>query len=255
MRYTILLLLLITTSCSSKAQKDSNTSNPKNEEIKYQIKDGMLATFDGIELLKYELDVEDFDVERITINHLLCLSTDECDKELTIELLKKGANPNFKCEEVDDLITNLAFCDENGVELTKFLLSKGASINGADEDNDSFLSYSISSNNIELTKFLIDNGANKTQRDINQNMGCLPIHSVESIEMLKLLVKENFDLSASCDNGRTLLHFAARENHIEIVKYLLENKLVDKNQKDVKGHTALVYAQGRNNKQIVEILK
>ena len=248
-------MTLLTASCSSKAQNDSNADNFKAEEIKYEIKDGMLASFDGIELLKYELDVEDFDVQGITINHLLCLSTDECDKELTIELLKRGANPNFKCEETDDVITNLAFCEENGVELTRLLLSKGASINGADQDNDSFLSYSISTNNIELTKFLIDNGANKIQRDTNRNMGCLPIHGVESVEMLKLLIDQNFDLGQTCDNGRTLLHFAARENFIEIVKYLLEHKLVEKNSKDKNGDTALIYAQRSNNKEIEELLK
>ncbi|MCG8327477.1 MAG: ankyrin repeat domain-containing protein [Chitinophagales bacterium] len=255
MKYAILLLIFLTTSCCTKAQKDSNANNLKIEEIKYEIRDGMLASFDGIELLKFELDVEDFDVEQITLNHLLCLSTDECDKELTIELLKRGANPNFKCEEVDDVITNLAFCEENGVELTKLLLSKGANINGADQDNDSFLSYSISTNNIELTKFLIDNGANKVQRDTNRNMGCLPIHGVESMEMLKLLIDNDFKLGETCDNGRTLLHFAARENYVEIVKYLLEHKLVEKNQKDKNGDTALVYAQRRNNKQIEELLK
>ena len=90
MKCTILLLTLLTASCSSKAQNESNRNNHKKEEIKYEIKDGMLASFDGIELLKYELDVEDFDVEQITLNHLLCLSTDECDKELTIELLERG---------------------------------------------------------------------------------------------------------------------------------------------------------------------
>ncbi len=248
-------MVILMTSCSSQAQKEPKADISITEVINYEMKDGILLSFDGIELAKYELDVEDFDIGEITLNHLLCLSTDECDTELTVELLKRGANPNFKCEEADDLITNLVFCEENGIELTKLLLSKGANINGADEDNDSFLSYSISNNNIELTKFLIDNGANKSQRDINKNLGCLPIHGVESIEMLNLLIKEDFNVSESCENGRTLLHFAARENHIEIVKYLLANNLVDKNQKDNKGNTAFDYAQGRGNKQIEELLK
>ncbi len=255
MKNTILLLTLLAASGSSKAQKDSNANNLKTEETSYEIKDGMLAWFEGIELLKYELDVEDFDIEQITLSHLLCLSTDECDKELTTELLNRGANPRFKCDEADEVIVNLAFCEENGVELTKLLLSKGANINGADQDNGSFLSYSISTNNIELTKFLIDNGANKIQRDTNRNMGCLPIHGVESIEMLELLIDQNFKIGETCDNGRTLLHFAARENYIEIVNYLLEHKLVEKNRKDKNGDTALVYAQRRNNKQIEELLK
>lgn len=161
---------------------------------------------------------------------------------------------NFKCEEADDVITNLAFCQENGVKLTELLLKSGANINGADEDNDSFLSYAISNDNLELVDYLIANGANPTQRDTNRNMGCLPIHGCESLEMLKKLETAGFETNVTCDNGRNLLHFAARGNFKEIAQYLVDNNLVNIDQKDKNGETPLSYAKKANNLEIVKII-
>lgn len=187
MKYLIIIFLLIISGGSLNAQNENieNKKSSTNQDSKTIVRDGFLISFEGIDVSKYELDVEDFNVAMVTLDHLLCLSTDECDLELTKELLKRGANANFKCEEVDDLITNVSFCIENGVEITKLLLEKGANINGADQDNDSFLAYAISNDNLDLVRYLIQKGADKLQRDTNRNMGCLPIHGCESIEMIK----------------------------------------------------------------------
>ena len=240
--------------CSSEAQKNKSHST-ESKENKAVIDDGILISIEGIDVSKYELDVENFDAKEITKNHLFCLATQECDEELVNELVEKGADVNFKCEEVDDVITNLASCKENGVKLTKLLLSKGANINGADEDNDSFLSYAISYDNQGLTKYLIEKGANRMQRDTNRNMGCLPVHGVESVEMLKLLILKGFEIDPLCDNGRNLLHFAAKEDLQGVAKYLIDKQLVDVNQKDINGETPLDYAVRLNNSKIAEIIK
>lgn len=211
-------------------------------------------SIEGIDVSKYELDVENFDVEEVTKNHLLCLATEECDEELVIELIEKGADVSFKCEDVDDVITNLAFCKENGVKLAELLLSKGANINGADEDNDSFLSYAISNDNLKLAEFLIDKGADRMQRDTNRNMGCLPVHGVESVEMLELLISKGFEVNQLCDNGRNLMHFTAKEDLKEVAQYLIDKRLVDTNQKDKNGETPLDYAKKFNHPKIAEII-
>ena len=39
-------------------------------------------SIEGIDISKYELDVENFDVEEVTKDHLLCLATEECDEEI-----------------------------------------------------------------------------------------------------------------------------------------------------------------------------
>lgn len=218
------------------------------------VQDGILISFEGIDVSKYELEVENFDVEQVTMNHLLCLATYECDEKLALELIEKGAYVNFKCEDVDHVITNIAFCKENGIKLTELLLINGANINGADGDNASFLSYAISLDNIKLAEFLIDKGAERLQRDSNRNMGCLPVHGVKSIEMLELLLSKGFEINELCDNGRNLLHFAAKDNLREVAQYLIDKKLVATNQKDRNGETPLDYTKRFNNPKIAEII-
>lgn len=236
--------------CSSEAQQ----KNTKANETRTIVKDGILLSYEGINLTKYELDVEGFDVEKISLNHLLCLAADECDKQLFKQLIEKGVDVNFKCEEADHVITGLAFCKENGIAMAKLLLSKGANINGADEDNASFLTYAIGFDNFKLVKYLLENGADKKQRDINENMGCLPIHEVKSVKMLELLIEYGFQINQQCDNGRNLLHFAAKDNLKEVAKYLIEKKLVDISQKDKNEETALDYADRFKHPEIKEII-
>ena len=88
MKNLLLILTLLMIGCSSEAQKDNSNSKSNNQNNGAIVQDGILISFEGIDVSKYELDVEDFDVNEVTKNHLLCLATDECDEELTIELIE-----------------------------------------------------------------------------------------------------------------------------------------------------------------------
>lgn len=250
MKTLLVILTMLIIGCSSEAQQKKTTT----KENKIVIKDGYLVSFEGINLSEYELDVEDFNVEEVSINHLLGVAIEECDEELVERLFEKGADVNFKFEGADDVITGVGWCKENGLKLAKLLLSKGANINGADEDNDSFLSYAIGFDNLELVKYLVENGADKNQRDTNRHMGCLPIHGVQSVEMLEFLISKGYRIDEQCDNGRTLLHFAAKDDLKEVAKYLVEKELVDIYQKDKKGETALDYAKNYKHPEITQII-
>jgi ankyrin repeat protein len=73
--------------------------------------------------------------------------------------------------------------------------------------------------------------------------------------MLELLIANEFQINEQCDNGRNLLHFAAKENLKEVAKYLVEKELVDIFQKDKNGETALDYAKRFKHSDIAEIIK
>jgi len=205
MKYHFLAFLILIISCNSTAQKDYSIDRLP----KIIIKNDFVTSINGINLEKYEIEAEDLElylqeVEEFKEAHLLCLAADECDVALLKKLLDRGNDPNIKCDG-DDVITNVAFCNENPVELTKLLLEKGADINGSDQDNDSFLSYAISWDNFELVDFLLTKEIYKSQKD--ETLGCFPIHSCQSVEMLQKLQKANFEVNVVCDNGRNLLHF------------------------------------------------
>lgn len=67
-------------------------------------------------------------------------------------------------------------------------------------------------------------------------------------ELLKLGLDPNH-----MDNGFTLLHWAAQERHIDIVRLLFENG-ADINAKDALGVTPLYYAAGDGDLKVVETL-
>ena len=74
-----------------------------------------------------------------------------------------------------------------------------------------------------------------------------------NIKSIKNYIDSGYDLNIQDECGYTPLIYAAYNNHIEIVKLLLNaNANIDKQTNN--GYTALIYAARKNNKEIVEIL-
>ncbi len=252
MKTIFVLSILLLVGCSVDGQRNDNSISNQPDLV---FDDGILISFKGVDFSKYEIEDEFFYLYEITLDDMFCFATEECDVNLIIELLKKGVDVNYLCEGVDHVITGLAFCKEHAVKLAEMFLSKGADINGADQDNASFLSYAISLDNFDLVEFLIKNGANPIHRDTNRNLGCLPIHKVRSIQMLKLLIENGFAIDQNCYNGRNLLHFTAMKNSAEVAEYLIENQLVEISQKDNNGETPLDYANRFNSPEVAKIIE
>lgn len=252
MKPIIILLFLFLSACYA----DKRPNEQQKQASNIVMKNGIIISVDGIDISDYELTMEDVDTALNPLNkdYLLCFATEECDEELIRELLGKGADAYYKCDGLNDVLIDLTYCEEKAVALTALFLKYGGRINSADEDNASFLSYAITADNLELVDYLLSRGASKTQRDTNRNMGCLPVHGCESLSMLKKLEEEGFDLSATCDNGRNLLHFVARENLVEMAQYLIDKRLVKLNQKDEAGETPLDYANRFNNPKVAQLL-
>jgi len=257
-RYIFAITGLLLIGCSSNAQQKTTSLDGHNQVIQ----EGMIITLDGINLEKFKIDykeleaLEDFGInlDSLSKDHLLCFAVDQCDLELLTFLIDEGADANSKCDR-DDAITYVAYCIQGGVEMTKIMIANGANKNSADQDNDSYLSYAISYDNHELVKYLVEIDANRKQKDINPNMGCLPIHGCQSLEMLKLLMAYGFEVNAICENGRNLLHFAAKDGLVEMARYLVKNNLVDIELKDKNGETPLDYAVRFGNSEIENIIK
>lgn len=219
-----------------------------------KIESGQIVEIDGYDVSIYDIDIDYLDIEinQLNKNHVLCLAATECDFELIKQLINDGADPNMICD-VDHILTEVSFCEDNALEITKEFISAGGDINGSDEENSSFLLYSIMNDNLQLVDFLLANGADPNQQSTGR-IGCLPIHAVQSVKMLEILIEKGIDYKALCRNGRNILHSAIQDNAIELAKYIIKNKLVDINAEEHNGETPLDYATRFGRKDIIDLL-
>ena len=163
--------------------------------------------------------------EGVGEDSLLCEALLECDLARVRSLLEKGANPNGVCDE-DHLITFSAECDDNALAMARLLLEFGADINGADADGTSLFQYAVFFHQPDLVDFLLTQpGVDLFGRDTV--IGCSAIQLCQDLDMVKKLEKAGFDPKGGCDNGRTLLHYAARDDLRDIVRYLIGEKGID----------------------------
>jgi ankyrin repeat protein len=100
---------------------------------------------------------------------------------------------------------------------------------------------------------LLDRGADL---EAKSNFGRTPLHlaSINNhIETAKLLLEKGVDVEAKDNIGRTPLYYASRDNHIEIAKLLLDRG-ADVEAKDNIGRTPLYSATWNNHIETAKLL-
>jgi len=88
-------------------------------------------------------------------------------------------------------------------------------------EGETALSYAVMNNNLEMTKFLIDRGADLNTANCRAES---PLHQavvIGNLEIARGLVEGGSYIDAEDECGETPLHFAVREDQAEIVEYLL----------------------------------
>ncbi|XP_011409265.1 PREDICTED: ankyrin repeat domain-containing protein 29-like [Amphimedon queenslandica] len=74
-------------------------------------------------------------------------------------------------------------------------------------------------------------------------------------QIVKLLLKENFDPNVKEENGQNAFMLACKNGQIQIVELLLEEQVhLDPNVQDKEGYTALMIASANGHKKIVKLL-
>jgi len=94
----------------------------------------------------------------------------------------------------------------------------------------------------------------KYESKVNQLVNLIWAASKGDLDEIKRLKAEGMDLSEADYDGRTALHLAASENRVEVVRYLLDNK-VPLQVKDRWGGTPLVDAQKGGHHETVELIE
>ena len=180
--------------------------------------------------------------------------------EIVKELL---ANPNVRADSVDeDGRTPLSHAVENGhFEIVKALLDSGrVNPDLADKNGRTLLSHAAEKGRFDLIDLLLKAGAHPNLPD---NHGLIPIHYAamkgHRNATATLLSNEQALPNQQGKDGKAALHHAVENQHIEVIKLLLENKEVDIKEVDInladqKGNTPLHYAVNKKHPGIAQLL-
>ncbi len=74
-------------------------------------------------------------------------------------------------------------------------------------------------------------------------------------EIVKLLVEKGADVNAKDNDGQTVLHRAAYERNLDVVKWLVEEKGADVNAKDNNGKTPVNLSYGSTARYLERFMK
>ena len=105
-------------------------------------------------------------------------------------------------------------------ELTIALLKQGADVNITDDNGSTPLHWAIRTESIESIEFLIEQGADVNAADDN---GLTPLHwttCTDNIKLAELLLEKGADINAADIYDRTPIHVQRAFGSIEIIKFL-----------------------------------
>jgi len=140
--------------------------------------------------------------------------------EITKFLIDKGANINFKKRGVS--VPFLAAAQGGNIDIVKLFLEKGANVNYIDEGHGSALMSAAREGKTNVINFLLKEGANINA--INNGQGnalmCAARHG--QVETTKLLLNKGADVNAINNGQGSALMCAARHGHEDVAELLVK---------------------------------
>ena len=192
-------------------------------------------------------------------NPLHAIAYKSKDLDLYKYFIKEGVDVNKQDEGGDSPFMNAA--NSNTLEVVRFLHDYVVDLDVKDINGRSALAMAVNRNSPEVVQFLLDKKADINVVDKKGNTLAYYLannfneKNPEKFETkLKLLQSAGLDVNKKQHNGNTLVHLAAKENNLPLLKRL-EGFNIDINQKNNEGNTALhLAAMTSNNDAVLKYL-
>ncbi|MEN8222840.1 MAG: ankyrin repeat domain-containing protein [Acidobacteriota bacterium] len=172
-------------------------------------------------------------------------------------LVKNGADVNL--EEKSYQLRPLNFASRYGhFEVVKFLLDNGADLFAREKDNETALSYAVSSSNLDIVKYLVNKGLKVN--DMKSIKKVPPVYyavvgSGENLNIVKYLISKGAKVTGKDENGWTMLHRAVWRGKKEMIDLLIAEG-ISPDSKSSTGITPLHNAASQGNiEAITSLLK
>ncbi|PSN51182.1 hypothetical protein C0J52_06044 [Blattella germanica] len=212
----------------------------------FAVEDNLVNTVDLLLSLKCNFDGFNEKGETPLLKAIKC-----GNEEMSIKLLKQGANPNAKDNDGNSVM-DLA-SEKNLVMIVDLLLSLECDVDGFNEEGETLLLEAVMGKNEEIAIKFLKHGTNPNAKDIYGNT---PMHYAAGKELTNVVeclleLKCNFD----CTNteGETPLLKAIKQRNEEIAIKLLRVG-ADPNSMDKYGNTVMHFAAEGNLAIAVDML-
>ena len=155
-------------------------------------------------------------------------------------------------------LTKAANCGHT--EVVRYLLClPEVELNRRDDDLKTALHSAVEHAHTDVVQVLIDAGADtNTPIIVDYSLNLSPLQAaciMETLDIVKMLVRAGAGVRATDTNGSTCLHFAAKFGRTETVRYLVGLPEVELNHRDTaKNYTALQYAVQYNHTDVEQVL-
>ncbi|GFR22359.1 hypothetical protein TNCT_213892 [Trichonephila clavata] len=200
------------------------------------------------------LDNEKIDIHYCGIdgNSLLHIAAKQGNYFLVEAFLSRGADAN--AITLTDGTSPLHYAADAGyVEIVKILLKNKAKINAFTNVGLTPIHLAAVKGHTSVVKLLLENGANAKVTD-NKNRNSFEMAVANgNAEVVKILLQEkNFHINDKGNDGFSLLHIAAQEGNLNIIKYLIDRG-ADVNSQNDAGSKPIHIAAREGHKDIVEL--
>lgn len=191
-----------------------------------------LAAKEGHTKIIEFLEQSDADVNQVDINATtpLILAAQGGHSKIVSTLISLGANVNAK--DNNKMSPLCVAVEMKKPKVVEELLKVGADANVINKDGIGMIQVATGMNNPKIVNALLDHGVDVNVFDESQYTPALVASTAGHIPMLKLLIERRADLEYLSEKDElNVLHCAVQGGHVKVVKYLLQEVKLKKDEK------------------------